>query len=618
VTAPGVARGCATMPGAMDADPPTPSTPRSLVWRAALAVLLAAVAMVSGWALPASAHAELLSTTPSAGQQLTASPGVIVLHFGESVEVQFGSIQVFDRKARRVDSGRARHAGGDPRSVEIAVPANLGDGGYVVTWRVISADSHPVHGAFTFLIGRADAGATRSEAARLLAAGGGSALVGYLFGAIRAIAFLGLAVLVGSTAFVAAAWPAGRRDRRATRLLWAGWTASVAATVLAIAIQGPYGSGQSLAGMVKPSEIGDVLRTRFGEVYGMRVLLLVAIALPLLRSFLRDDPEHAPTRGWSLAAAATGLALLVTPGLAGHAATGEFVALAVPFDLIHVTGAAVWVGGLAVLAAAALHDANTAAEDSVLEDVVPRYSQWAFASVVAIAVSGAFAAWRQVGLTVDAYTTTTFGRLVLAKTAVFLVLLGIASTSRRMVHGRLALPGRPARSAAEAAAEPGPGPGPVQTPDDGSARAGRGRALRRAVAFELALALAVFGLTAGLVNSIPARAALALPFSTEVKAGPKLLLDVDVEPAKAGIVSIHGYTLTVDGQQEEVEGVSATIELKSAGIAPIAVPLLKAGPAHFAAYAVDIPIPGTWTLQVNLQTDRFTVVPADPIDIHFR
>ncbi len=74
-------------------------------------------------------------------------------------------------------------------------------------------------------------------------------------------------------------------------------------------------------------------------------------------------------------------------------------------------------------------------------EVVPRFSQWAFAAVVAIAVSGAFAAWRQAGLSVDAYTDTTFGRLLIAKTAVFAVLLWVAASSRRLVHGRLALPG---------------------------------------------------------------------------------------------------------------------------------------------------------------------------------
>ncbi len=138
------------------------------------------------------------------------------------------------------------------------------------------------------------------------------------------------------------------------------------------------------------------------------------------------------------------------------------------------------------------------------------------------------------------------------------------------------------------------------------------------MATELVLALAVFGLTSVLVNSVPARQALALPFSTEVHAGPGILLDIDIEPAKTGPVAIHAYTLTKDGAQQAVLALDATIELDSAGIAPIPVPLLRAGPAHFAAYGFDIPIQGTWTLRVDVQLDKFTEVAADPINVKIR
>ena len=97
------------------------------------------------FATPAFAHATLLQTTPSAGQVLTTSPKTIQLRFNESVEVDAGSVRVFDSKGNRVDTGGPSTSG---QTVTVPVREKLADGSYVVTWRVVSADSHPVQGTF--------------------------------------------------------------------------------------------------------------------------------------------------------------------------------------------------------------------------------------------------------------------------------------------------------------------------------------------------------------------------------------------------------------------------------------------------------------------------------------
>ena len=106
--------------------------------------------VVAGLAAPASAHATLESTNPANGTALAKSPGQVVLHFDQQVSVSPTSIEVFNSSAKRVDSGDTRHVPNDSHSVETAIPASLPAGGYVVTWRVVSADSHPVNGAFSY------------------------------------------------------------------------------------------------------------------------------------------------------------------------------------------------------------------------------------------------------------------------------------------------------------------------------------------------------------------------------------------------------------------------------------------------------------------------------------
>ncbi len=600
------------------------------LWLVAALIVIA----VTGWAAPAFGHAVLQSTNPPANAVLSSSPGTAVMHFGEDVEVAFGAVRVFDAAGKRVDTGSPYHPHGDGHTVAINVPGDLAAGGYVVTWRVISADSHPVHGAFTFQIGKGGASAaaaSTAEATKLLAAGAGSQNVGVLFGIIRFLEFGALFVLVGGTAFVVGVWPTGRRDRRARQVLWAALIASAVTTALAIAIQGPYGGGLPLSQMVKPSAVNEVLHTRFGVISLARLILLVLAAAPLLRMLL--VPDRKAPRWWRPAAVLVAAAILITPGLAGHAATGMLISLAIPFDLIHVAGAAVWVGGLVLLAVAALAP-HPGEQEAPLRAMVARYSQWALGAVVVIAVTGGFAAWRQVG-TWSAVTSTTFGRLLLVKTIIFAVLVTLASFSRRLVHGDIALPFGLARVLkGTAASEPpgtlSPGPGATATsghgtrrpPPPGQRRSRRGPALpwrvrlRGAVVGEVVLAVGIVAVSAVLVNAQPARTAEALPFAAEVHAGPGVLVDVIVDPTRAGPVSIHLYTLSPDGAQIDVPEVDATFSLPSAGINDLTVPLQKAGPGHYLAYGFDIPLRGTWKLHMSVRTTDIDKFDAAPVTVH--
>ena len=243
---------------------------------------LLAVAIVVGVAGPASAHAQLESTQPVQSSVIEVSPSQVVLHFGEPVEIDFGSLRVIGPDGRRVDEGGTDHPHGDSDAVAVALPAHLPRGTYVVAWRVISADSHPVHGAFVFSIGTARGAAKASSLANALSNESGSTSVGVVFWLIRFAVFAGLIVLVGTTAMVALAWPGGAATRRMGRLLWSSWIVLFVSSVLAIGVQGVYAAALPLTDAVRPSLFNEVLHTRFGEVNLLRLLLLVAFVPVLL------------------------------------------------------------------------------------------------------------------------------------------------------------------------------------------------------------------------------------------------------------------------------------------------------------------------------------------------
>lgn len=561
--------------------------------------------VVAGIGSPASAHAQLQFTEPASGAVLGRSPARVVCHFSESVEVQFGAIRVFNSAGSRVDSGTATHLAGDARAVSVPLPADLPPGGYVVTWRVISADSHPVHGAFTFQIGTPTAGsALRDEAAGLLSKGGGSRTVGLVFGAARLVAFLALAVLVGGLLFVTVFWLEGRRDKQARRLIWGGLITAVVATVAAFLIQGPYAAGLGLRAAVEPNVVSAMWHTRFGAVTGARVVLLAMMAV-LVHRILREGP---PSRSELVAASIVGLAVVATPGLAGHAATGSLAPLALAFDIVHVGAASIWFGGLAVIAACVVPALRRHGEGRAdARAALTRFSKGALLSVIAIAVSGGFAAWRQIG-TPGAVTGTAYGRLVLAKTVGFILVLGVASVSRRVVHGPLARAIVDRHPPVAASTGAGPMGLDVVPPLP---------RLARAIGAELAIVVVVFGFTAALVNAQPANQAYSRPYSTEVHAGPDLV-DVTIDPAKAGLLAFHAYVLSADGAQVDVPEVNASMSQSSAGIDQLAVPLVKAGPGHYAAYRFEVPLRGTWTVYIRIRTTDIDVYNATPFKVRIR
>jgi copper transport protein len=141
--------------------------------------------------------------------------------------------------------------------------------------------------------------------------------------------------------------------------------------------------------------------------------------------------------------------------------------------------------------------------------------------------------------------------------------------------------------------------------------------LRTAIAAEIVVVLAVLAVTAGLVNARPANQAYAAPFSTEVKAGPTLV-DVVVDPAKAGPLAVHLYILTSAGLIDDVPEVDATMSNPGAGITGLKVPVQLAGPGHYVAYGFDVPLPGTWTIVVTVRTDAIDEYFTEPISVRIR
>ena len=148
---------------------------------------------------------ELVDTSPQRGQTLPEQPRQIVLSFSETVEANFGAVQVFDVRARRVDDARTVHPGGSGSRLAVGLKPDLLDGTYVATYRVISADGHPVSGGLLFSIGAPGATAAPTVAA-LIGDSDAGPLAQAAFGVARGMTYLATALALGGLLFLLAVW----------------------------------------------------------------------------------------------------------------------------------------------------------------------------------------------------------------------------------------------------------------------------------------------------------------------------------------------------------------------------------------------------------------------------
>ena len=584
--------------------------------------LLVALAVLAIGAPAAQAHATLQGSTPARGAQLAQSPERIVLTFDEPVEGSFGAIRVFDAKAGRVDDGKVSHPGGAGRKLTVGVKPGLPDGSYTATYRVVSADGHPVSGGLLFSVGAGGA-APAESVSQLLGSTTSGPVTGVAFGAVKAVGYLAIALALGGLLFVAAVWgPAARRAAvsdaaraafavRAQRLLGVAAVLGVAGTAAGIVLEGATAAGTSFWGALDGATIGAVVATRFGGIWALRLGIwlvlgvgLVALALsrvtvPALapRMALATSagggaptggvPARAPRAAGRPSTAATvalaiaGVGLAITPALSGHARSQSPAALLVPADVVHVVAMSAWLGGLAFLllaVPAATRGLAPAERTRLLAATLRRFSPLALASVLALAVTGTIQAILEVQ-TLGALTGSAFGRAVLIKAVLLLVLIGVAAVNRRRVMPALAR-----------LAEGGAAPGDA------------GRLLRRTLRAEVLLIVAVLAVTGALTGYAPPGAEASGPVSVEKRMGP-IDLQLTMDPARVGVNEVHMYVFkAADGAPfTGTRELRVQASLPGKKIGPLDLAVKTAGPGHYVVPSAELVPGGEWELTV---TDR--------------
>jgi copper transport protein len=630
--------------------------------------LVAAITLVLAVAGPASAHATLERTDPSDGSVLAVQPTLIAAQFDESVGVSGDSLRVFSPTGDRVDNGTTTH-GAQDEIITVTLRSGLKNGTYTVAWHVISADSHPVSGAFTFSIGAP----SRTSVNPATIVTRASVFEGVVYGAARWAAYLAFALLAGSIVFLALCWPKGATAHGSFQMIVVGWTTLVASSVIQLLLQGVYASGLPLSRIFDPSVIQATTATRFGTTVEVRLLIL-AISAPAVTigvQRLATASLGQRMRAGALALLGT-MALAATWAATGHASTGIQVPLAVLSDVLHLSAMAVWLGGLAMLVLVVLRNPEKPKRAAT---AVNRFSTIALTCVCVLVGTGTYQTWRDVASWYNLFDTT-YGRLILVKMGGLCVLIGLGYYARRRIaegltvtastgaatvlktgtalktstalktgtapvteaidtNGTSTVKEHAAVSPASATAKTpfstsagrsGRGPG-MNRPGRRTARVGgqprpRDAAsgtlatlarLRKSVAAETAVALIVLAATAIVVDSVPGRGANGLatqPGSTDISVAFNTgtasgTVLVLVEPGKIGPNQTHLLLEDTKGEPYSPVELTVAYSLPAKNIGPIDSKVTINGPGHYVDQPTTLSFTGQWVVAITIRSDAF-------------
>ncbi len=552
--------------------------------------VVAAAAFAAFLALPsaASAHAYLVKTVPVASQVLNAPPPNIQLTYDEAVEPRFAVISVTNAAGHQETTGAPRRAPVNPDTLVVPLRPHLPEGWYLIYWRAISVDGHPVQGAFTYAVGPDPGPAPQFKVPNVSATATSPQLL-----ITRWLMFVSVMVAIGLFVLrLLIARPIVRRVEGVS--LRAVSIALVAASVVGLIAIPLYldfaTANDSLRSVFDVGALVPLFSvTAFGRAMLKLELCFALFTLAVWVSLWVDRPERAHRSLAELAAIFGALlaaaAVLVVPGAAGHAAQTSPRGLTLLFDWFHLAAGSIWLGGLIGLLVL-WFTVPARVRVAALSVAVPRFSNVALCSVLVLAGSGIGEAVDHLPA-IDALWLTGYGEAILVKTGLLIGALLIAS-------GNL-LRSRPGLIAARV------------RPELGEPAA---RLLRGLIGGEVVVVTGVVFAAAVLSSLAPPPPAFALQNSALAKVGPGTVarpvnragyqLELLVSPNRAAAPDSFALRITKDGHPVRGANVTLTFDMTTMQMPEQEYQLTETQPGVYSRAAPALVMVGEWGLTFQI------------------
>jgi copper transport protein len=509
---------------------------------AAIASTVLALTFIPGIA---SAHAILESSSPEASALLTSSPKEIRLDFDEQVEDSLGDVRIYDSEQREVANSNTVLSSSDASVVTAEVPT-LKNGVYVVVWRVVSADGHPVIGAFPFEIGTKSTGTSAALLEEVLNRTETTSQLGNPMSILRLLGFLGLILLIGCVSLL---WRSPLLGNARVRKTLRYSSVFIAVSSLGLLLmQGPYAAGKSWGSLFDSVLIGDVMQTRLG------LALFICFICALAWGFIAVTASASVTRLWRIGVVATSVITIATYATSGHQSAGTLPAVFVPLDMIHLAGISTWVGALLVLA--------VIYRDNEVDNEAKRFSRMATWSMPLVVVTGVVQGLHLMG-GISTITQTSFGKLLLAKTVLVACVVLLGSKAR----GRLEASGF--------------------------------SSISKIIRWESTVVVLVLAVTSLMVAQPPNSTAPSSTSFSATKVQNGIVAELTVVPATVGSAEVHVILTPPGGSLTPAKSVTVQFDLPARSIPPIPVKMTEIGPNHWIGI-VQFPFSGAWNMNTRV------------------
>jgi copper transport protein len=557
-------------------------TPRA---RGALLALAAAAAL----SLPSAAwaHAVLVRTSPQASVVVNRPPPVVLLKYSEAVEPRFAVVSVTDAAGNQQRAGSPQRSATDPTTLVVPLK-RLAQGWYLVYWRVISVDGHPVRGAFTFAVGPNPGPAPQFNIPSISETAATPRLI-----TARSVVFLAVMAAIGLFVLrIGIARPVVRRVP-GSRLRAVSIAFGIVSAIGLVAIPVYVDMATAQFSLRSAFDVGALVplfrQSAFGRGYLDLELAFAFFVIAAGLALWIDRPERERRSIAELLALigafAAAAATLTIPGLAGHAAQYSPRAALLLFDWLHLAAGSLWIGGLIGLLVL-WWSLGTTRRVAGLVVCVPRFSNVAFASVLALIGSGVGAALIHVP-TLASLWQTSYGQTLLVKIGLLSGTLLLAAVNLLRTRPRLEASSR--------------------RPELGT---GTASLLRRLVAGEVLLVGSAVVAAAVLSSLPPPAKALASAGSASSRVGPGAVsevvnkngyrFEVKVTPNRAAAPNNFSVRITRNGRPVKMQSVVLRFAMLDMEMGTQSYELPEVSPGVYGRALPALVMVGHWGLTFDV------------------
>jgi copper transport protein len=561
------------------------------VSRRRLALLVLLAALMGALALPAGAlaHAVLTATSPQATGIVSSGPAEVALTYSEPVEPSFAIVSVTDAEGRQQVAGPPRRSPTNPNGLVVPLQ-EVPQGWYLVYWRAVSADGHPVRGAFTFAVGPSPGPPPEFAIPSLSETAATPTLV-----VARWVAFLAIMAALGLFVFrLIVARPLARLVPGASmRGVSIALCAALGVALVAVPVYLALATAQFALRPV--TDVGALLplvrASMFGRALVDMEIVLGLFALAVLVSLAVERPARAIRSTAELTALGGALlaggAVMLMPGLAGHPSQTSPRGLYLVLDWIHMAAGSIWIGGLIGLLVLWW---RIGAERRVaaLGRVVPRFSRVAFASVMILLASGVVVSVLRLP-TVSSLWETGYGVAILVKSGLLAAAMVLAGVNLARTRPRL-----------EAAA----------ARKDAALGGGAATLLRRLVTGEVAIVVGIV-FAASILSSVPPPAkGIGDVGAVSAEVGPGAVdrvvehgpyrLEFAISPNRAAFSNDFALTITRDGRPVTGAIVLTGFTMLEMEMGEQSYTLPEREPGVYGRTAPALVMVGRWALQFEI------------------